>query len=1664
MPSTHRIRFAPQSVSIILSAFFLLLFLSTHSTGQTTQSTTDKMTPSGITPGAPAGSYPLSGMESLNLYNGNLDFRLPLLSLDGRGSAVRNMMLSLNTKKWRVRESHTQTNDTYTPTTLNWGGVDVGYLAGKLQGRQSGWSSRTCPNPSQTRYYYTNTNLTFVAPDGTEYALRDQLTDGQPMVANQCGGIQGASRGTVFKTSDGSGVTFISDSTIFDKTTIPTGIVGSWNLIVSGYLLLRDGTRYRIDSGNVSWIRDRNGNLVYSLTDAINRQITMTTLPDGSDQITYRGYQNALRTITITHTSLGNALRSGYSLQTHAQLFPELLGGYNLGTYNPTVVSSVILPDGRSYEFRYNSYGELARVVLPTGGAIEYDMTAGSGVIQANGSNGLAYQIYRRVIERRTYADGTTLEGRTTYTLNGATTTASHYNAAGTLLARESHSYAGSAEFSLFTATSSAFYSDWHEGKELSTSYYAADGVTVMKTVVNTWEQRAPVSWYPTLYSNSGKEPANDPRITQTVTTLVDTNQVSKTTYSYDQYNNRTDSYEYDYGTGTAGALVRHTHTNYVTTNPVNGSDYTATGVYLRSLPSQMSVFDAGGVERARTTLEYDNYAADGNHWPLTDRANISGHDTGFTTGYATRGNLTATTHYLLVNGIVTGSVTAYSQFDIAGNLTKMIDGRGYATTIDYNDRFGAPDGDARSNTPPSELAGLNSYAFATKLTNALGQTVYGQYDYYLGRAIDGEDANGVVSSGYYNDALDRPTQVRRAVATGAAIQSTFSYDDPHHTITVTGDLNANNDNALLSKILYDGLGRTTETQQYEGGTNYIAVQTQYDGLGRAYKTSNPFRPWQSESAVWTTSGFDGMGRVSSVTTPDNAIVTTSYSGNSVTVTDQAGKARKSVTDALGRLSTVYEDPAGLNYQTSYGYDVLDDLISVSQGVQTRTFIYDSLKRLILATNPESGTVGYDYDGNGNLLHKTDARNITTTLAYDPLNRLTSQSYNDNPQTATVNFFYDSQSLPSGAPTFDRGYATGRIVAVTYGGGSAGTYRGYDAAGRIIRQYQQTDAVNYLIEATYWANSALKDETYPAVPGAGDRRIVSYTNDAAGRMGSLNSNATSYASAASVATVGYASHNALNAETYGNGLIHAVSYNNRLQAIEIKLGTSGTPTSVVDLTYNYGTTNNNGNVLSVGYSGGGLTYSQSFGYDQLNRLTTSNENGGASWSQTNSYDGYGNRSIVGGALSFDLNTNRISGWNYDAAGNLLNDGLHSYVFDAENKISKVDNVAAYVYDGEGQRVRKLVGENLRFIYDMHGQQIAEFDGSSGNLKKEYVYGASGIVATVEPTAVNSNGTRYTTSDCLGSPRVITNSSASVISRHDYKPFGEEIGLVGGRTTGLGYGVIDGLRSQFTAKERDNETGLDYFGARYYASTQGRFRSTDPYDINLERQQSNPAEGEKEFLRYISQPQHWNRYSYVLNNPLRFIDPDGRSEDNAFTAKLLGQDVKIVVDKKILKQDPAALTKVKEAITKAFDKINQANKDKPFTQEQLDTIHRLDKIQVNGNKGVEGMVGNTFNIKFNHATNPNIDVLSGDIMHDARHATQAARGFSYNEENVIPMEMEASSFVLGIIVTRGWTDESIQGFCGDSKTGHIPTTSKWKDKSTPESRQKLFDRLNAQRTK
>jgi RHS repeat-associated protein len=143
----------------------------------------------------------------------------------------------------------------------------------------------------------------------------------------------------------------------------------------------------------------------------------------------------------------------------------------------------------------------------------------------------------------------------------------------------------------------------------------------------------------------------------------------------------------------------------------------------------------------------------------------------------------------------------------------------------------------------------------------------------------------------------------------------------------------------------------------------------------------------------------------------------------------------------------------------------------------------------------------------------------------------------------------------------------------------------------------------------------------------------------------------------------------------------------------------------------------------------------------------------------------------------------------------------------------------YYYDGEGRRVEQIdptTGTTV-FVYDAFGNLAAD-------------YGAL--------TPVPSTGTEYVTADDVGTTRLVTDSAGNVLERHDFEPFGHELmGTEAGswRSGVPGYGVTPtSVRQQFTGKERDSETGLDYFGARYMSSAQGRFTSRDPIHIMKEK--------------------------------------------------------------------------------------------------------------------------------------------------------------------------------------------------------------------------------------
>jgi len=205
--------------------------------------------------------------------------------------------------------------------------------------------------------------------------------------------------------------------------------------------------------------------------------------------------------------------------------------------------------------------------------------------------------------------------------------------------------------------------------------------------------------------------------------------------------------------------------------------------------------------------------------------------------------------------------------------------------------------------------------------------------------------------------------------------------------------------------------------------------------------------------------------------------------------------------------------------------------------------------------------------------------------------------------------------------------------------------------------------------------------------------------------------------------------------------------------------------------------------------------------------------------------------------------NQFSGFCYDLAGNLLGQsgcpGLPytpTYSYDAENRMTTTAGVT-YSYDGDGKRVKKSSG--TLYWTGMGSDALDETD-LAGTVQREYVFFNGKRVARLTPPST----VRYFYSDHLGSHDLVTSATGAIQEESDFYPYGGEIV------------VVDTLSTQpykFTGKERDSESGLDNFGARYDSSNIGRFMTPDPFNMF--------ALKPKQFLSWISNPQRWNKYAY-----------------------------------------------------------------------------------------------------------------------------------------------------------------------------------------------------------
>src|SRR6266568_3019584 len=1121
-------------------------------------------------------------------------------------------------------------------------------------------------------------------------------------------------------------------------------------------------------------------------------------------------------------------------------------------------VSSVILPNGQQFTFTYEpTYGMISKIIYPSGGYVRYvwglNSQAEAITTTYSSSHWYCRYDYPAVTDRYVSYDGSSeaLHQHFTYTTNWPNNTSLTWNTKSTTVTTTD----SARNTSFNTAYNYLPINAPHvpNGSNItaqlpveSTIQYNDTSGALLKTVTKGWINVRMLASQQTTFPNNGPS--------------------SLTVYCYNVTELETEHHDYDFGTAASslpscaagvpsgtlsGSLLRASVTNYATfgTN------------HIVDKPASVTVYSdsAKTVKVAETDFTYDNPVG-------TTTSGIVQHVAGCNCG-----NLTQESRW-----VNSGGTTLNTTFtnDDTGQRLSMTDPRANQTTYSYADSYS-------SGTPPGP-----TNAYLTQVThpqtNGVNHIEHFAYAYASGEVTSSTDQNNLVTAYKYVDNLARLTEIDYPTPDGGV--TTNTYTDTPNAVSIETKHKIDGTRWTDAFVLYNGLGQPIAQSTANGeATPWDRTDTCYDGTGRAHFISYPYQGSSATSVpncatgVGDTFTYDALGRVTQVMHSDANTVLTTYTGRATQVQDEGNSTRRvtrvSQVDGLGRLASVCEvtsatqlgssgtpagcgqDIASTGFLTTYSYNPLGDLLSVTQnGLNQRLFNYDFLSRLTNATNPESGSITYTYDSDANcsapnsfaglLVSKLDARGIRTCMQYDALNRLIQKNYSDGTPTASFNFDQTSAYGVTLANT------TGRLSSEsTASPNPTGAVFSYDQLGRVKINSQctpQNCGANTVFPVTY--SYDLLGDMLTSTNGVDV--TLTYAVDLAPRLTTLTS---SLSDSNHPGTLFSAAHfnaaGSILSVTLAGSVAETRAYDARLRLASITDGSNYTLT--IPSSGGYAP---NSDILAGNDSvNGNWTYT----YDDFNRLMGSNKNSGAEV-YSYDYDRLGNRWHQNGPhtmmLSFSGSNNRMDGYSYDAAGNLLNDGTHSYAYDAENRMTTVDNgsAASYVYDAGGQRVRKTTSSgSVDYLYDLAGHEITELS-SSGSWNRGEVYAGGRHLATY------NNGTTYLIhTDHLGTERVRADSSGTSCETITSLPFGDW------QTTSGSCG--DPSPMHFTGKERDNESNLDNFGARYISSSMGRFVSADPITVTPGR---------------VVDPQQLNLYSYVRNNPLRLVDPTGMIIDDS----------------------------------------------------------------------------------------------------------------------------------------------------------------------------------------
>lgn len=763
---------------------------------------------------------------------------------------------------------------------------------------------------------------------------------------------------------------------------------------------------------------------------------------------------------------------------------------------------------------------------------------------------------------------------------------------------------------------------------------------------------------------------------------------------------------------------------------------------------------------------------------------------------------------------------------------------------------------------PFGEVTGVfyeDTRIYPEKLIDAMGNSTTATFDFRANKLKTLTDANGSTVEQKY-DSLGRLLYTIEPGASHKFPTESYKYITdslPAYILCEKRPVNGSPD-IICHKFFLDGSGNVIEERILRDGHEFVNRSCILSTRGLLKEQFVPFSA-TSESYLKPQGidsmkiEYDAIGRPLKILNPDSTFREMKYSRNTVFVYDEEDTRKgtnadhtdtpfKNTYDETGRICQVSVNLQNRWISTKYSYDIKGNLIEVLEPEGRKTdFIYDMRGNPLAIKNNLTGESVFVYDALENRIDKRNNKGEKILFEYDSLRRL-KEIKDANTLMETSKYVYHDTDNPYLLLENTSNYSFGRAVKVTHQGGDEHFY--YDELGRLVKKEISAKGLpgkQLVFDYSYRADGQISSITYPAFnPGDGRVKVV-YEYDKAGRLIRI----PGY-----VKKIGYNDRGQRTIVEYNNGTSTVYTYNDKNFRLQSSVTKDSSENVIEDFIYHYDFV---GNIIRIDSADEKIA--TQYSYDDLYRLTKAVSDSGMKWTyEYNDLSDITFKSDIGALL-------------YDSNGKLFKAGNDSYDF---NQIGQLVSspMGEFSYDAAGKLICAIKGnERMDISYDHQGRRIAlrymgpdkttdiftpdEMISVEDGIMYIMIQDGSQCIARLRQ---DNGNVVYLHKNHLGSTSKVSSANGSILQSIYYDPFGavlENITDVGGEE----------IRIMFTGKECDFFTELVYMSSRYYCPKIARFITPDTV------------------IPGVYNPMAWNRYSYVLNNPLRYLDPSGHFWDD-----------------------------------------------------------------------------------------------------------------------------------------------------------------------------------------